>query len=74
MDMNQAAVFLAGSILTMAGFVVITVGIIVINNLLSKHWKPVRMFTYDSWFINPPTQNGVVNAESEEKRNAVSKD
>lgn len=54
MDMDQAAVFLAGSILTMMGFVVIVIGIIVINNIIHKYWKPVRIFTPDSWNINPP--------------------
>ena len=54
MDMDQAAVFLAGSILTALGFIVVIGAIIVINNLLHKFWKPVRMFTADSWNINPP--------------------
>lgn len=47
MDMDQAAVFLAGSILTMLGFIVIAIGVIVINNLLNKYWKPVKFFKYD---------------------------
>jgi hypothetical protein len=55
MDMDQAAVFLAGSILTMLGFVVIIAGLLVINNILYKFWKPVRIFTADSWAaMNPP--------------------
>lgn len=53
--MDQAAVFLAGSILTALGFVVVIAAIIVVNNLLSKYWKPVRIFTADSWsMVNPP--------------------
>ena len=28
--------------------------IVVVNNILHKYWKPVRMFTADSWHINPP--------------------
>jgi hypothetical protein len=52
--MDQAAVFLAGSILTALGFVVVIGAAVVINNLLSKYWKPVRIFTADSWNINPP--------------------
>jgi len=39
--MDQAAVFLAGSILTMLGFIVVAAGIIAINNLLHKFWKPI---------------------------------
>ena len=54
MDMYQAAVFLAGSILTALGFVVVIGAAILVNNLLSKYWKPVRIFTPDSWNINPP--------------------
>ena len=55
MDMDQAAVFLAGSILTALGFVVVVAGIVVVNNILHKFWKPVRIFTADSWAaINPP--------------------
>ena len=47
--MDQAAVFLAGSILTALGFVVILGAIIVVNNLLHKYWKPVRIWTDDSF-------------------------
>jgi hypothetical protein len=56
MDMDQAAVWLAGSILTMLGMVVVVAGVIVINNLIHKYWKPVRIFTSDSWNLNPPVQ------------------
>jgi hypothetical protein len=44
MDMDQAAVFLAGSVLTMMGFVVIVTGIVIINNILNKYWRPVQFF------------------------------
>jgi len=56
MDMDQAAVFLAGSILTALGFIVVVAAIVAINNLLHKYWKPVRIFTADSWNINPPVR------------------
>jgi hypothetical protein len=49
MDMTQAATFLGSSILLMIGIVVVVIGIVVINNILSKYWKPVRIFTPDSW-------------------------
>ena len=53
MDMDQAAVFLAGSVLTMIGFVVVVIGIVIINNILHKYWKPLGWFkswglTFDS--------------------------
>jgi hypothetical protein len=42
MDMDTAATFLAGSILTMMGFIVVVIGIVVINNIFHKYWKPVQ--------------------------------
>ena len=56
MDMDQAAVWLAGSILVMLGFVVVVGGFIIINNILHKYWKPVRIFTGDSWQFYPPAR------------------
>ena len=52
--MEVAARVLAGSILTMLSFIVVIIGIIVINNILHKYWKPIRIFTADSWNFNPP--------------------
>jgi hypothetical protein len=68
MDMDQAAVFLAGSILTMLGFVIVVAGIVVINNIIHAFWKPVRIFTADSWQINPPARFA-----SQEELNSMSK-
>lgn len=56
MDMDQAAVWLAGSILFALGMIAIVAGIVVVNNIISKYWKPVRIFTADSWNINPPIE------------------
>jgi putative Mn2+ efflux pump MntP len=56
MDMDSAAVWLAGSILFMLGLVVIVAGFIAVNNLLHKYWKPVRIFTADSWQFYPPAR------------------
>ena len=52
--MDQAAVWLAGSILFSLGLVAVVAGIVATNNIVSKYWKPVRIFTADSWNINPP--------------------
>lgn len=55
MDMDQAAVFLSGSILTALGFIVIVGAVVVVNNILHKYWKPVKIFSPDSWKgFNPP--------------------
>jgi hypothetical protein len=47
MDMDQAAVFLAGSILTCLGFIIVVMAILVINNLCSKYWKPIKWVRYE---------------------------
>ena len=44
MDMDTSATFLAGSILVMLGFIVILMGIVLINNIFHKFWKPVKIF------------------------------
>ena len=41
MDMDQAAVFLAGSILTALGFIVFVIAVVVINNIIYRWWKPL---------------------------------
>ena len=47
MNLEQAAIFLTGSILTVLGFVVIVIGAVSINNILYRYWRPVRFFYYD---------------------------
>lgn len=49
MDMDQAAVFLAGSILTSIGFIVIIGAIIVVNNMIAKFWKPLGWRFMSAW-------------------------
>ena len=39
MDLDTSATFLAGSILTAAGFIIIVAAAIIINNLIHKYWK-----------------------------------
>lgn len=53
MDMDQAAVWLAGSILTVLGFLVILGGILVANNLVAKYWKSWG-WTFLSWHHPEP--------------------
>jgi len=52
MDMDQASVFLAGSILTCLGFVVIAIAVLVINNLCAKYWRPVKWIRFED--VPPP--------------------
>jgi hypothetical protein len=49
--MDQAAIWLAGSILFSLGFIVLIATAVVINNILHKYWKPVQFF---KWAEYPP--------------------
>jgi hypothetical protein len=42
MDIDTASNFLVGSILFGLGLTVLTIAIVVINNIFSKYWKPVK--------------------------------
>ena len=70
MDMDQAAVWLAGSILTTLGFIVIVGGCVIVNHLLHKYWKPVRVFTADSF---QPFNHPLPQYATEEEIKAVKK-
>lgn len=43
MNMDHMAIWLAGSVLFTLGIIVVIVGVIVINNLLHKYWKPLTV-------------------------------
>ena len=54
MDMDNAAMFLAGSILYALGLLIILVGIIIANNLLHKFWKSFGWTFTPHWFNDSP--------------------
>ncbi len=60
--MDQAAVWLAGSILTVLGFLVILGGILVANNLVAKYWKSWG-WTFMNW--NPETPRFLTQEEAD---------
>lgn len=43
MSMESMAFWLAGSVLFTLGIIVVITGIIIINNLLHKFWKPITV-------------------------------
>lgn len=55
--MDQAAIFLAGTVLTVLGFLTIIIAIVIVNNVLHKYWKPVNLFHYTpKWWQDPPAR------------------
>lgn len=63
MDMDQAAVFLAGSILTALGFLVILLAIVMANNIIHRWWKPLG-WNFD--WLNPTSQRFATPEELEQ--------
>ena len=59
MNIDQAAMFLACSILVGFGVIVIVATAVIINNLLSNYWKPVAFSRYIF-----PQASGILNGES----------
>ena len=59
MDLDSAAVFMAGSILISLGIAAIAVVILALNNLYSKYWKAVK-FT-----LMPPVQYRYIEPQHE---------
>lgn len=47
MDIQNGALFLINCLLAMGGLVILAGGALVINNMLSKYWKPVKFIRYE---------------------------
>ncbi len=62
--MDQAAVFLAGSVLTVLGFLVVLGGILIANNLVAKYWKSWGWAFYPSW-VNDHNSRFISHEEAE---------
>ena len=54
---EHSAIFLASSILMIMALIVITAGAVVINVILHKYWKPLKIFTPDSLAAYNPNYN-----------------
>ena len=53
MDMDQAAVFLAGSVLTMLSVIVIVAGVVLINNIIHRYWKSFGWKLFPGYLDQP---------------------
>jgi hypothetical protein len=58
------AFFLAGSVLLMLGFIVIAVGIVVINHIFAIYWKPIQMYQHiPVYYEEDPPRNQKVETK-----------
>ena len=68
-DVDNAASFLAGSILISFGIIIFIICCVVINNIIHKYWKPVSVFTPDSWKgFFPPHHHPYIEPEMEKSK------
>ena len=78
MDMDQAAVFLAGSILTVMGFLIILGGVLIANNLIAKYWISWGWTFYPTWANEQTarflTEEEVAKAEKQSKAKSKTND
>jgi hypothetical protein len=51
MSIDNASSFLIGAVLLTVALVILAAGAVAINNLLHKYWKPVTLFSADSWTL-----------------------
>jgi len=47
MDVDVAASVLAGSILTGIALIVAVITVVIINNIISKYWKPIKWIRFE---------------------------
>ncbi len=57
--MDQAAIWLGASILIMLGLISLVVCAVVINNIISNYWKPITIFTRESFSLFANHANNV---------------
>lgn len=72
MDMDQAAVFLAGSVLTVLGFLVILGGILIANNLIAKYWKSWG-WNFMGWMHMPEPARFITQEELNAQKETIQK-
>ena len=66
MDTEIASTFLSGAILFGAGFAILGIVIVFLNNIFHKYWKPIRIFSEDSWIMFSGLSNNARFAEPTE--------
>jgi cytochrome b561 len=55
MDMDNAAAFLAGTILYAIGCIIILIAVVIANNIIHKFWKSFG-WTFMSWVHQEPAR------------------
>jgi len=76
LELQSAINFLIGSVLFSVGIIVFSLMVIVVNNLFSKYWKPVKWNIYNPSefrFIDSTTMKEIMAEEAKLKKEKDSK-
>jgi hypothetical protein len=46
MDVTSASIFLVGSILISLAMLILVSAVVLINNIIHKYWKPIKVYAY----------------------------
>ena len=46
MDVSSASIFLVGSILLSLAMLVLVSAVVLVNNIIHKYWKPIKIYAY----------------------------
>lgn len=69
MDIDSAATFFVGTILVGLGVIIVAMVVLLLNNLFSKYWKPVKFSIYQIphyTYVDPPMDiANTANTETE---------
>ena len=56
MVVDQMANFMAGSILFSIGIIILVIALVIINNILSRFWKPMKFYHYEARFVDDDSE------------------
>ena len=66
-EVIQAANFVTGALLISLGIIIIVGAILLINNMFTRFWRPIKVFTYIAAKISPEDA-ATMEAAKEQRR------
>lgn len=74
MDIDTAATFFVGTILIGLGVIIVSLVILLLNNLFNKYWKPVKFTLYNIphyTYADPPMDTANTTNTEAESNNTI---
>ena len=67
-EVIQAANFVTGALLVSIGIIIIVSALLLINNMFTRFWRPIKVFTYIAAKISPEDAAALDAAKEAQKR------